>query len=792
MVLDPLGPGGLRWRCPEDTFDFETTSDVSPSTRIVGQSRAEKAVKLGLEISSIGYNMFVTGVSGTGRETTVKRILDQIDTTTDDLEDICFVYGFKDPSRPEALFFPSGDGSKFSENLEECVELLKSNIPTVIGSEKTSIEKRTIVDRFREQKEEMTASIEKEAVDSGFAVVNIPVSPEQFRPDVLPVIDGQPVTFDQLKALTGENKISEQDMKKYREVHDQLFAMLTDVYRRTRTLELEVQHEIVQLYRSLLRPTVLGILERLKETGGESARQYALDMAETILQNLETFAEWSEDADPYYLFTANLIVDNSESTTRPIIIEQFPDVISLFGNIDRILVDNKPYADHTMIRAGSILRANGGYLILNGMDLIQQPGLWQQLTQTLRNQTVVIRSHDPMRLFPVELQPEPIDIDVKVILIGPSWLYELMAANDPEFGLLFRIRADFDDRMEITKEHIQDFSRVIALIMQQEKLLPLDRSAMAAVAEQAVRLTGQQDRISTKFNLVADYVRQAVYWARQDGKDVVKAEHVKKAIWEKRYRLSLGEDYAISGILTGQVMIDTEGEEVGQVNGLAVYQGVDYGFGLPARITARVSAGREGIINIEREAELSGPLHTKGVMVISGFLRGKFAADYPLCLSASICFEQSYGGVDGDSASSTELYALLSALSGLPIRQDIAITGSVNQLGHIQTIGGVNQKIEGFFRICSERGLTGTQGVLIPSSNKRHLQLDYDVIKAVEDGIFGIYPASLIEEGIELLTGVPAGERLPDGSYPADTVYGRVDRKLEEMADTLRAFSYDT
>ncbi len=791
MALESLGPGDLKWRCPEETFDFETTSDVSPSTRIVGQSRAEKAVKIGLEISSIGYNMFVTGVSGTGRETTVKRILDQIDTVTDDLQDICFVYGFKDPKCPEVLCLPCGDGRKFSENLEECVELLKSNIPAVLGSEKTSVEKRVIVDRFKEKKEEMTASIEKEAADAGFAVVNIPVSPDQFRPDVLPVIDDKPVTFDQLRALAEEKNLSEEDIKKYREIHHELFAKLTEVFRRTRSLELEVQQEITQLYKSLLKPTVLGILERLKETGGEEVHQYAHDMAETILRNLVTFAEWTENADPYYLFKANLIVDNSDCTMRPIIIEQFPNAVSLFGNIDRIIVDNKPYADHTMIRAGSILRANGGYLILNGMDVVQQPGLWQQLIQTLRNQTVVIRSHDPMRLFPVELQPEPIEIDVKVILIGPSWLYTLLAGNDPEFGLLFRIRADFDDRMEITKENILDFSRVIALISQQEELLPLDRSAMVVVTEQAVRLTGHQDRISTQFNLVADYVRQAVYWARQDGESVVNAEHVRKAIEEKRYRLSLGEDYARRGILTGQVMIDTEGEEVGQVNGLAVYQSVDYGFGLPVRITARVSAGREGIINIEREAELSGPLHTKGVMVIAGFLRGKFATDYPLCLSASICFEQSYGGVDGDSASSTELYALLGALSGFPLRQDLAITGSVNQLGYVQTIGGVNQKIEGFFRICSERGLTGTQGVLIPSSNRLHLQLDDDVVKAVEEGVFGIYPISTIEEGIELLTGVPTGDRLPDGSYSADTVYGRVDRKLQEMAETLRTFNYD-
>jgi len=791
MVLEPLGTDDLKWRCPEDAFDFETTSDVSPSTRIVGQARAEKAVKLGLEISSIGYNMFVTGVSGTGRETTVKRILDRIDTSTDELQDICFVYGFEDPSRPNAICFPAGDGKKFADNLEECVELLKSNIAAVLGSEKTAMEKQSIVTRLNEAKEALMSTIEKAASKAGFSIVNIPIAPNQFRPDVLPLIDGEPVTFDQIKTMAAEKNITEKDIQKFRETHEKLFSRLTDVYRKTRSLELEAQSEIGKLYQTLVKPTVYGILERLKETGGEEVNKYARNMAETILRNLKTFAEADEEKNPYYLFRANLIVDNQGRKTRPIIIEQFPDVVSLFGNIDRIVVDNKPYADHTMIRAGSILRANGGYLILNGLDIVRQPGLWQQLIQTLRNQTAVIRNHDPMRLFPVELQPEPIKLDMKVILIGPAWLYTLLASSDPDFGLLFRIRADFDNRMEISEKSISEFSSVIALIGQQEDLLPLDRTAMAAVTEQAVRLAGRRDRISIEFNLVADYFRQAAYWARAEKSSVITKAHVKKAIEEKRLRLNLSEEYATKGILSGQVMIDTEGTEIGQVNGLAVYQGVDYSFGLPARITARVSAGREGLINIEREAEMSGPTHTKGIMVIAGFLRGTFATDYPLSLSASICFEQSYGGVDGDSASSTELYALLSALSDLPIRQDLAITGSVNQLGEIQAIGGVNYKIEGFFRICAERGLTGKQGVLIPSSNVIHLQLSDDVINAVEDGEFAIYPVATIEQGIELLTGARTGERLPDGSYPPDTIYGKVDRRLKDMAETLRAFSFD-
>jgi len=395
-----------------------------------------------------------------------------------------------------------------------------------------------------------------------------------------------------------------------------------------------------------------------------------------------------------------------------------------------------------------------------------------------------------MRLFgAVEIQPEPVKVNVKVILIGPAWLYMLLAGSDPEFGLLFRIRADFDNSMELTDENLMDFSRVIAYITSQENLCPLDPSGMAQVCEQAARLTGRRDRLSLEFNLISDYVRQASYWASQSGRKIITAADMQRAIQEKKRRLSLGADYAVKRILDGQILVDTEGGRIGMVNGLAVYQGVDYAFGLPARITVSVSPGREGLVNVERESEMSGPTHTKGVQVISGFLRNHFARDYPLSLSAGIVFEQSYGGVDGDSASSTELYALLSALSGLPVRQDLAVTGSVNQFGEVQAIGGVNEKIEGFFRVCRERGLTGKQGVLIPSANRVHLQLDMEVVDAVRRKQFHIYPVDTISSGIELLTGRKAGEADESGAYPPETVLGIADRRLRLMAETLREFS---
>lgn len=789
MQFKSLEPGRLRWTCPEDLFRFEKSSELKPARKIVGQHRAVRAVKLGLEIPSSGYNMFVTGVSGSGRETTVKRILDEIDTTCHDLVDICYVYNFDDSSRPRALVFPAGDGRKFKDGVQDCVELLRKNIPVVLKSESTAAEKGALLESFTERKKQQMEKVEKAAIEAGFAVVSIPVAPGQSRPDVLPVLEGKPHTYEQLQQLAAEGKLPQEKLAEYRKLHTRLFKLLTSAIRQTQTIEIQAQDEIERFYRRVLKPTVNGILQRLTGLGGKETADYVERMSETILSNIEAFASDTDEADPYVIFEVNLLVDNSECRNRPVVVEQFPDTVRLFGNVDHVIIDNKPYSDHTMIRAGSILRANGGYLIINAMDVVRHAGLWQTLIQTIRNRTVVTRPNDITRAFmPVELQPEPIEIDVKVILIGPGWLYTLLASQDPDFGYLFRIRADFDDRMALNEDNITDFAGVIAFICHSESVLPLDGKAMAAITEQAVKLTGRNDKISLKFNMVADYVRQASYWADQKGRKIVTAEDVETAIVEKEYRLNLGEEYARAGILENQVMVDTAGTAVGQLNGLAVYSGVDHSFGLPSRITATVSPGVEGIVNVEREAEMSGRIHTKGVYVITGFLRDRFASDYPLSLSAGIVFEQSYGGVDGDSASSTELYALLSALSEVPLRQDLAVTGSVNQHGRIQPIGGVNYKIEGFFKICRERGLTGTQGVLIPDSNLIHLQLHRDVVEAVERGEFHIYAIETIAQGIELLTGIEAGEKNAHGGYPADTILGRADARLRRMAETVRDF----
>lgn len=787
--LRPLAPEKLRWNCPDDVFGFGTTAEIEPAGRVVGQDRAVRAVQLGLEITSRGYNMFVTGVSGTGRETTVERILDSLDLSTDSLRDILYLHNFVDPPRPVMISLPAGGGRRFSSDLDQCVDLLKSNIPAVMSSERMSRERRGIQAALKKSQQEMMQTLDRQAREKGFAIVSIPVAPDQARPDVLPLVEGQPVTFDRLETLVQEGKLTAEEHGRFVDEHEKLFNQLIEILRKGRKMELDAQAEEQALIRRTLEPTVTGILDRLKEDAPDEVDAWVDVLSGYLLENLETFLNPDKDDDPYYFFAANLLVDNADTGTRPVVIEQFPDQVSLFGSIDRMTVDGRPYSDFTMIRAGSLLRADGGYIIMDAMDVLRQPGLWASLMQVLRNRMVVIRPHDPLNLFPVELQPGPIEISVKVILLGSAYLYTLLGMNDPEFGLLFRIRADFDDQMKLSDSSLRDFADVIASVVRSEDLPPLSAGAMGALAEQGVRMAQRRDRISTEFSRLADYARQAAYWARDSGSPTVEAVHVRKAILEKRARLSMGQDYAIDSILRGETMVDTSGARAGQVNGLVVISGVDYTFGLPMRVTARVSTGREGVIDIEREADLSGAIHTKGVLIITGFLRGRFAREFPLSLSASLCIEQSYGGVEGDSASCAELYALMSALSGFPVRQDLAVTGSVNQHGEVQPIGGVNYKIEGFFNICRARGLTGTQGVLIPESNVDSLQLDDDVVAAVEEGRFSVIPVRTVDEGMEMLMGAPAGEPSVDGSFPPGTVNGEAEAALRRMASILRDFN---
>jgi ATP-dependent Lon protease len=553
----------------------------------------------------------------------------------------------------------------------------------------------------------------------------------------------------------------------------------------------------------VISPAVKDSISDIKEKFNyEKVQQYLDEVQEDILANLGRFREKEETPPPipglvipqmvdsFSEYQVNVLVDNSETKGAPVIVETTPNYRNLFGTIERVVERSGIWkTDFLHIKAGSFLRANGGYLIFNALDALMEAWVWPALKRTLKNQIIEIQTYDPFYFFSTSaLKPEPIECNTKVIMIGETQIYYILYSLDDDFKKIFKIKADFDSVMNKEDEKIQQYASFIRKICDEDKLRPFDNTGIAAVVEYGVRITGRQKKLSTRFYLIADLLREANYWAEKDGSDVVTEKHVDQAIEKKIHRVNLIEEKIQEMIDDGTILIDSDGMVVGQVNGLSVYNLGDYMFGKPSRITAKTSMGKAGIINIEREVEMSGPIHNKGVYILSGYLRSKYAQDKPITMSASVCFEQSYSGVEGDSASSTELYALLSSLSGLPLRQDIAVTGSVNQKGEIQPIGGVNEKIEGFFEVCKAKGLTGKQGVMIPHLNVDDLMLRKDVVEAVKDGKFHVYPVKTIDQGVEILTGFEAGEESGDGRFKEGTVNGLVDKKLRELGTKIKEF----
>jgi len=794
----------LRWRCPPESLPFETTTEIKPCMEIIGQDRALKAIRLGLELDSLGYNIFIVGLVGTGRNTTIKCLLEEIDKTGKIPDDLCYVNNFKDPDQPHCICLPAGKGKVFKKEMEDLIESLKKNIPLVFESEDYQKQRRELVEKHREREKGMVKEFETRAKKEGFAVVQVQVGPFT-RPDVVPMVAGNAMPLEQLENLVDQGQYPKESFELLKTKYSQLATDMEQVLKETRKVEKLIQEELSTLDKTAISHLVQGAIGDIKDKYPLPKIHNYLDEAkENILGTPARFQPKPEtpqvpipglvlpsQPDAFAEFQVNVLVDNSETKGGPVIIETSPTYRNLFGTIERNVdrMGGMWKTDFTKIKSGSFLRANGGYLVLNALDVFIEPGVWIALKRTLRNRTMEMQSFDPFYLFASSaLKPEPIDIKVKVVMIGDAYIYETLYAVDEDFKKIFKVKADFDTVMERKDETQLKYAAFIRKICNDEKLLPFDRSGAAAVIEYGVRLAGRQKKLSTEFHRVTDILREASYWARKDGSSAVTEKHVDQAITEKIYRKKMIEEKIQEMIDEGTILIDSDGSRVGQVNGLSVYDLGEYAFGKPSRITAQTSMGKAGIINIEREADLSGRTHNKGVLILAGYLRGKFAQDKPLTLTASICFEQSYGGIDGDSASSTEVYAILSSLAEVPIRQEVAVTGSVNQNGEIQPIGGVNQKIEGFFDVCKARGLNGTQGVMIPHQNTGDLMLRKDVVEAVSQGKFHIYPVKTIDQGIEILTGVPAGEKNPDGSYPEGSVNFRVNKKLLDLARSMKGF----
>jgi ATP-dependent Lon protease len=792
----------LRWRCDPERLRFESTDDLPVMEEIIGQERALEAIRLGLDIDGFGYNIFVTGLVGTGRKTAIKGLLEEIDTAGKIPNDICYVHNFKNPDMPEMISLPAGRGNEFREDMDNLIETLKKKIPLISEDERYLNKKKEILERFRDQQADYFKEFEKKVTQEKFSLVQVQMGPYS-RPGIFPVIDGNPMSFDQLEGLVQEGKLSAEEVERLREKQKELTSELEDIFKKTRKTEKEIRQSLEDLDREVISPMVSDSISDIREKyDNEKINSYLDEVQESIVENLSRFTEKEEQPqiipglnisqppDQFTEYRVNVLVDNSDTKGAPIIVETTPNYRNLFGTMERIVDRSGIWrTDFSRIKAGSFLRADGGYLIVDALDALIEPGVWQTLKRTLKNGVVEMQTYDPFYFFATSaLKPGPIQIDVKVIMVGDAMMYHLLYNYDEDFKKIFKVKADFDTVMDKNEEAINQYASLIHKICNEENLKPFDRSGVAAVVEYGVRLAGRQKKLTTRFHLLADVLREASYWATKEGSQYVCEPHVERAIEKRNRRVNLVEDKIQEMIEDGMVMIDSDGAVVGQVNGLSVYNLGDYAFGKPSRITAKVAMGKAGIINIEREAELSGPTHNKGVFILAGYLRGKYAQDKPLAMSASICFEQSYGGVDGDSASSTEIYALLSSLSGIPLRQDIAVTGSVNQKGEIQPIGGVNEKIEGFFDVCKAKELTGKQGVMVPHQNVDDLMLRKDIVKAIEEGTFHIYPVKTIDQGIEILTGVKAGERDEKGNFKEGTVNLSVDKRLKELAAGIREF----
>ena len=793
----------LRWQCDPSSLRVKSTSDITSNKEIIGQERALRALRLGLELKQPGYNVFVTGFSGTGRMTTIKRLLSEFSGKNVELKDRCYVHNFRNPDQPLLLTFKAGVGSQFRDDMDNLVIELVKNIPAVFESKRYQEERKRQMELFQERQRSILKEFERKVKEKNFEVIQVQAG-TSIRPDITPVVNNEPVSYDQLDTLVKEGKITKEQVEQFMTDRTSLESQMELVLREMRNIEKKAKNSIDELAEKFILPVVKDSVDKIRaEYDDEKVQQYLDEVQNNIMDDLSRFRP-QEDGPPSMLagapqaepdelveFQVNVVVDNSAAKKIPIVIETNPRYKNVFGTIERQVDRNGVWrTDFTLIKAGSLLQADGGYLVITALDALMEQGVWHNLKRTLRYGQLEIQTLET-GLFGTSsaLKPEPIDIDVKVVMIGDANIYSLLYEQDDDFKKVFKVRADFDIVMPRASASIERYISFIKMICDDDKLIPFDSNGISAVIEYGARLAGRQDKLSTRFNIIADVLREASYWAEKEKQAIATEKHVLKAIAERIERVKLVEEKIQEMMLDGTIMIDTEGSVVGQVNGLSVYDMGEYMFGKPSRITARTSLGRDGVINIERESNMSGPTHNKGVLILGGFLRGQYAMNKPLVMNASITFEQSYSGVDGDSASSTEVYAILSSLANAPLRQDIAVTGSVNQNGEIQPIGGVNQKIEGFFDVCTARGLTGTQGVMIPFQNQKELMLRHDVVEAVKKGKFHIYAVKHIDDGIEILTGIKAGKRQKSGNFEPKTIHAAVDQTLTKYASRWKELS---
>ena len=796
-MVKELDAKQLRYTCDPSSFSFQTTAELEPLDRIIGQERAIEALKLGLGIKDAKsrYNIYVAGDPGTGKLSAVEHFLSRASAGEPQPPDLCHVYNFDNPYNPTYLELPAGRGCQLRTDLEQLIKRLKREIPSVFESDEFKGRSKKTVEHFNQKRTSLLESMEKQSRELGFSIQRSPIGI-----NTLPLDEGgDPLSQEDYDALPDEEQTAIRSRQA--EVQALIQERLQEVARLDEDRESKIKELAKEAVLFMLEPHIGSL--KTSYDGLPKALTFLDSLKNDIVENVDVFRNGGQarkpaipmpfqmpKADPFKKYAVNVLVDNAKTEGAPVIVEQNATYPNLFGSIDRRVQMGVAVTDFTMIKPGSLHRANGGYLVLSANNLFRLGLSWEALKIAIKRREIHIE--DPMQMMGYSttegLRPEPVPFRIKLVIIGSPYIYELLYHYDEDFAKLFNIKADFGVEMDRTPEREQEMAQFLGSCCQQEPgVIPFAPSGVAKMVEYATELTGDQTKLTCQFGNLVSVVKEASFWAKEKGSETATAEHVDQAIDQRDYRHNRIDSKIQEMIERGTIFVDTEGARSGQVNGLAVLQMGNYAFGKPSRITASVFTGKGGIIDIEREAKLGGKTHTKGIMILKGFLGQRFAQKRPLSFAASLAFEQSYSMIDGDSASSTELYAILSALSGIPIRQGLAVTGSVNQNGEVQPIGGVNHKIEGFFRVCKAKGLTGDQGVLIPATNIENLMLHRDVVEAVDAGQFHIYPVTSIEEGIELLTGVPAGIPDEEGAYPEDSVFGQVTARLEAIQAALKA-----
>ena len=799
MAISRLQPDALYQRCDPELLDFETTESLQDLSEVIGQPRAVEAVKFGIGIQHKGYNLFALGPTGTGKHALVERYATEQARNEPLPPDWCYVNNFQKPHQPRMLSMPPGQGVKLARDMDQFIEDLYVAIPTVFESDEYRTRSQVIEEELDEKKGQALKAIQADAEQKKIALIRTPTG---FT--LAPVRKDEVLSQEDFEALPEEER--KQIEKDTEELQERLRKMLHEAPK----WEKEVRDRMAALNREMAASAISHLIDALQDAYRElpSVIKYLDEVEKDVIENFRHFLRHEAEKQRFQVlgvelpqrdegmqvgtrYRVNAFTTHENHEGAPVVYEDHPSYNNLIGRVEHQAELGALITDFTMIRPGALHRANGGYLILDVLKVLMQPFAWDGLKRALQAGEMHIESLAQLMslVSTVSLEPEPIPLNVKVILLGEPHIYYLLSMYDPEFRELFKVAVDFDYRMDRNTETQQLYARMIATLVRKEQLQHLDRSAVARVIEFSARMLEDGEKLLTHNRSLADILREAGYWARQRGHETVNSDDVQQAIDARIYRVDRIREHMQEEIRRGTLLIDTSGEKTGQVNGLSVLDLGNFMFGRPSRITARVRMGKSEVVDIEREVELGGPIHSKGVFILTAFLGARYSLDRPLALSASLVFEQSYGEVEGDSASSAELYALLSALADAPIHQSFAVTGSVNQQGEIQPIGGVNEKIEGFFDVCKQRGLTGDQGVIIPATNVKHLMLRADVREAVAAGKFAVHAIDTVDDGIELLTATPAGQRDEQGQFPAGSINRRVEDTLIRYSETMQDYA---